>query len=133
MLRWVAAFCRPLRPLRPLLLLVSFPRSRSPVVGVLGWCWLLRGSRLRHASNNAYAGGKLYGNIHYIIAPARCLPWLPFNGQTQKPVQNNHVPPSDAGPEVDGCVQQGAVVWRSRPRSPSASPACLTWCLQCTG
>ena len=33
MLRWVTAFCR---PLRPVLLLVSFPRSRSPVVGVLG-------------------------------------------------------------------------------------------------
>ena len=31
MLRWVAAFCRPLRPVLPL---VSFPRSRSPVV----WC-----------------------------------------------------------------------------------------------
>ena len=29
----VAAFCP---PLRPVLLLVSFPRSRSPVVGVLG-------------------------------------------------------------------------------------------------
>ena len=35
MLRWVAAFCR---PLRPVLLLVSFPRSRSPVVGVSGLC-----------------------------------------------------------------------------------------------
>ena len=35
MLRRVATFCR---PLRPLLLLVSFPRSRSPVVGVLGLC-----------------------------------------------------------------------------------------------
>ena len=33
MLRRVAVFCR---PLRPVLLLVSFPRSRSPVVGVLG-------------------------------------------------------------------------------------------------
>ena len=33
MLRRVAAFCR---PLRPVLLLVSFPRLRSPVVGVLG-------------------------------------------------------------------------------------------------
>ena len=33
MLRRVAAFCR---PLRPVLSLVSFPRSRSPVVGVLG-------------------------------------------------------------------------------------------------
>ena len=33
MLRRVAAFCR---PLRPVLLLVSFPRSQSPVVGVLG-------------------------------------------------------------------------------------------------
>ena len=32
MLRRVAAFCR---PLRPVLLLVSFPRSRIPVVGVL--------------------------------------------------------------------------------------------------
>ena len=39
MLRRVAAFCR---PLRPVLLLVSFPRSRSPVVGVLGLCWLRR-------------------------------------------------------------------------------------------
>ena len=39
MLRWVAAFCR---PLRPVLLLVSFPRSRSPVVGVLGLCWMWR-------------------------------------------------------------------------------------------
>ena len=35
MLRRVAAFCR---PLRPVLLLVSFPRSQSPVVGVLGLC-----------------------------------------------------------------------------------------------
>ena len=41
MLRRVAAFCR---PLRPVLLLVSFPRSRSPAVGVLGLCWLLWGS-----------------------------------------------------------------------------------------
>ena len=37
MLRRVAAFCR---PLRPVLLLVSFSRSRSPVVGVLGLCWM---------------------------------------------------------------------------------------------
>ena len=35
MLRRVAALCR---PLRPMLLLVSFPRSRSPVVGVLELC-----------------------------------------------------------------------------------------------
>ena len=35
MLRRVATFCP---PLRPVLLLVSFPRSRSPVVGVLGLC-----------------------------------------------------------------------------------------------
>ena len=34
-LRRVSTFCR---PLRPVLLLVSFPRSRSPVVGVLGLC-----------------------------------------------------------------------------------------------
>ena len=40
MLRRVAAFCR---SLRPVLLLVSFPRSRSPVVGVLGLCWMWRG------------------------------------------------------------------------------------------
>ena len=39
MLRRVAAFCR---LLRPVLLLVSFPRSRSPVVGVLGLCWMWR-------------------------------------------------------------------------------------------
>ena len=39
MLRWVAAFCR---PLRPVLLLVSFPRSRSAVVGVPGLCWMWR-------------------------------------------------------------------------------------------
>ena len=41
MLRRVAAFCR---PLRPVLLLVSFPRSRSPVVGVLGLCWMWHGA-----------------------------------------------------------------------------------------
>ena len=40
MLRWVAAFCR---PLRPVLLLVSFPRSRSPVVGVPGLWWMWHG------------------------------------------------------------------------------------------
>ena len=40
MLRRVATFCR---PLRPVLLLVSFPRSRSPVVGVLGLCWMRHG------------------------------------------------------------------------------------------
>ena len=39
MLRRVAAFCRPLRPVLPL---VSFPRSRSPVVGVPGLCWMWR-------------------------------------------------------------------------------------------
>ena len=38
-LRRVAAFCR---PLRPVLLLVSFPRSWSPVVGVPGLCWMWR-------------------------------------------------------------------------------------------
>ena len=37
MLHRVAAF---FRPLRPVLLLVSFPRSRSPVVGVPGLCWM---------------------------------------------------------------------------------------------
>ena len=40
-LRRVAAFCR---PLRPVFLLVSFARSRG--VGVLGLCWLLRVSFL---------------------------------------------------------------------------------------
>ena len=40
MLRLVAAFCR---PLRPVLLLVSFPHSRSPVVGVLGLSWMRHG------------------------------------------------------------------------------------------
>ena len=40
MLRRVAAFCR---PLRPVLLLVSFPRSRSPVFGVLGLCCMWHG------------------------------------------------------------------------------------------
>ena len=40
MLRRVAAFCR---PLRLVLLLVSFPRSRSPVVGVLGLCCMWHG------------------------------------------------------------------------------------------
>ena len=39
MLRRGAAFCR---PLRPVLLLVSFPRSRSPVVGVPGLCGMWR-------------------------------------------------------------------------------------------
>ena len=38
MLRRVAAFCRPLQPV-----LVSFPHSRSPVVGVLGLCWMWHG------------------------------------------------------------------------------------------
>ena len=37
MLLQVAAFCR---PLWPGLFLVLFPRSRSPVVGVLGLCWM---------------------------------------------------------------------------------------------
>ena len=38
-LRRVAAFCR---PLRPVLLLVVCPRSRSAVIGVPGLCWLRR-------------------------------------------------------------------------------------------
>ena len=38
-LRPVAAFCR---PLWRVLLLVSFPRLRSPIVGVPGLCWLRR-------------------------------------------------------------------------------------------
>ena len=40
MLRRVAAFCR---PLPPVLLLVSFPHSRSPVVGVLRLCCFAAG------------------------------------------------------------------------------------------
>ena len=44
MLRRVAAFCR---LLRPVLLLVSFPRSRSPVAGVLGLCWMWRAPFVR--------------------------------------------------------------------------------------
>ena len=40
MLRRVVEFCR---PLRPVLLLVLFPRLRSPVVGVLGLCWMWHG------------------------------------------------------------------------------------------
>ena len=40
MLRRVVAFCR---PLLLLLLLVSFPRSWSPVVGVPGLCWMWHG------------------------------------------------------------------------------------------
>ena len=39
MLCRATAFCR---PLRPVLLLASFLRSRSPVVGVLGLCWMWR-------------------------------------------------------------------------------------------
>ena len=39
MLRRVTAFCQ---SLQPVLLLVSFPRSRSPVVGVPGLCWMWR-------------------------------------------------------------------------------------------
>ena len=48
MLRRVASLCR---PLRLVLLLVLFPRSRSPVVGVLGLCWMWHGvpfARQRH-------------------------------------------------------------------------------------
>ena len=40
MLRRGTAFCR---PLRPVLLLVSLPRLRSPVVGVLRLCWMWHG------------------------------------------------------------------------------------------
>ena len=45
MLRRVAAFCR---PLQPVLLLVSFQRSRSPVVGVLGLCGMWRDVPFAH-------------------------------------------------------------------------------------
>ena len=45
MLRRVATFCR---PLRPVLLLVSFPRLQSPVVDVLGLCWLWRDVPFAH-------------------------------------------------------------------------------------
>ena len=42
MLRWVAAFCR---PLRPVFLLVSFPRQRGPVVGTLWVVLVVAGGR----------------------------------------------------------------------------------------
>ena len=48
MSRRVAAFCWPLRPVLPL---VSFPHSRSAVVGVPGLCWMWRDvpfARQRH-------------------------------------------------------------------------------------
>ena len=48
-LRRVAAFCR---PLWPVFLLVSFPRQRSPVVGTMGLCWLVRGSLCGFAAHS---------------------------------------------------------------------------------
>ena len=56
MLRRVAAFCR---PLRPVLLLVVFPHSRSPVVVVLGLCWMWRDvslGRYRSCQHGAVSG-----------------------------------------------------------------------------
>ena len=55
-LRWVAAFCQ---PLRPVLLLVSFPRSRSPVVGVLGLCWMWRDVPFVYWGCAGCCGGRL--------------------------------------------------------------------------
>ena len=64
MLRRVATFCR---PLWPVLLLVSFPRSRSPVVGVLGLCWM------RHGVPFACQRRPIVG----VLRPRRCPegPW----------------------------------------------------------
>ena len=70
MLRRVAAFCR---PLRPVLLLVSFPRLRSPVVGVLGLCWMRHGVPFARQRRPSFApappktypgGGYVWGVCH---------------------------------------------------------------------
>ena len=58
MLRRVAAFCWPLRPVLPL---VSFPRSRSPVVAVPGLCRMWRDVPFAHrvAGDASVNGGGL--------------------------------------------------------------------------
>ena len=71
MLRRVAAFCQ---PLRPVLLLVSFPRSRSPVVGVLGLCWMWQDvpfARKRHP----VVGGVVLVVVGFVFAGHRPTPW----------------------------------------------------------
>ena len=84
MLRRVAAFCRPLRPVLPL---VSFPRSRSPVVGVPGLCWLLsppplpphlrRGAEVLEASKG----------------PKKSFDWLKARRKIWSHLWNGPVPP----------------------------------------
>ena len=64
MLRRVAAFCR---PLRPVLLLVAFPRSRGPVVGVPGLCPPAPHTSLRSAHSAGQFGGPhdLFGKTFF--------------------------------------------------------------------
>ena len=70
MLRRVAEFCR---PLRPVLLLVSFLRSRSPVVGVLGLCWMWHG--VPFACQRPPPSPFACLSSHCATAAARC--WAP--------------------------------------------------------
>ena len=64
-LRWVAAFCR---PLRPVILLVSFPSSRSPVVGVRVLCWIWHGVPFVHQQR------PVVGVLRLCLQPPHPLP-----------------------------------------------------------
>ena len=103
MLRRVAAFCR---PLRPVLLLVSFPHSRSPVVGVPGLC------RMWHGVPFACQRGPVVG------VPGLCRMWhgVPFACQ-RGPVVGvlGVVPPP---PPLQSFAQVGAGGVGLEPKSP---------------
>ena len=89
-LRWVAVFCR---PLRPVFLLVSLSQQRSPVVGILGLRWLLWGSchglpsMLRSSTTRLaafpWARGPPPGRMHQKGRKALArLCWLPCTHKT---------------------------------------------------
>ena len=126
MLRRVAAFCR---PLRPVLLLVSFPRSRSPVIGVLGLCcppfiWYHDWRHTRRSGR-----GNLCTSLHSdrnktlnaggatTHLSARATPHWEFNHQSHV---NRTSPPPRSGP-TPGPPEDG-VLWppsNGLPRTPS--------------
>ena len=111
MLRWVAAFCR---PLRPVLLLVSFPHSWSPAVGMPGLCGMWQGCAVgaphlpgKNSQLSPVQRKSLFRGLGVPSAPVSSSP-SPFASSLRSPpppppaASPFHAAPPQGGPCVSG-------------------------------
>ena len=112
MLRRVAAFCR---PLRPVLLLVSFPRLRNPVVGVLGLWWMWHGMPFARQRRSPPSN-----------AGPCCTPTLGTISSMLRACRDVGLPENEGPPSRPRNEESGVAGGERDRTSPSGSSHCMT-------